>query len=286
MRSFILICIFIISTLNATTLLTYNVYERSDRIDLMLSFDSPYDGSITKKMGKNITILTLSDLTYDQLIEKSIDSAIVQEITIEPNNDKTNIILKSDHKISVIASKTVDGFGLRIRSKQIKTNANLPTIKSTNTANESSNQTFLQTKANEDLIDSRYISVIVVLLILLGFMFWLKNKVTNTKLSVKEKNSWLFQGNKNNSEKIEVNVLHKKQVDKNNSVVLLEFEGQKYLVMTGNSNLLLDKFNGNEINDNLEFEKAFEQNRQKLDEYLRLQNEEQKEDYRSKLERY
>lgn len=286
MRSFILICIFIISTLNATTLLTYNVYERSDRIDLMLSFDSPYDGSITKKMGKNITILTLSDLTYDQLIEKSIDSAIVQEITIEPNNDKTNIILKSDHKISVIASKTVDGFGLRIRSKQIKTNANLPTIKSTNTANESSNQTFLQTKANEDLIDSRYISVIVVLLILLGFMFWLKNRVTNTKLSVKEKNSWLFQGNKNNSEKIEVNVLHKKQVDKNNSVVLLEFEGQKYLVMTGNSNLLLDKFNGNEINDNLEFEKAFEQNRQKLDEYLRLQNEEQKEDYRSKLERY
>ncbi|WP_458701080.1 hypothetical protein ACKGJI_03015 [Sulfurospirillum sp. 1307] len=286
MRSFILICIFIISTLNATTLLTYNVYERSDRIDLMLSFDSPYDGSITKKMGKNVIILTLSDLTYDQLIEKSIDSAIVQEITIEPNNDKTNIILKSDHKISVIASKTVDGFGLRIRSKQIKTNANLPTIKSTNTANESSNQTFLQTKANEDLIDSRYISVIVVLLILLGFMFWLKNKVTNTKLSVKEKNSWLFQGNKNNSEKIEVNVLHKKQVDKNNSVVLLEFEGQKYLVMTGNSNLLLDKFNGNEINDNLEFEKAFEQNRQKLDEYLRLQNEEQKEDYRSKLERY
>jgi len=58
-------------------------------------------------------------------------------------------------------------------------------------------------------------------------------------------------------------------------------------VMTGSSNLLLEKFSQGDIKDNSEFEKAFENNRKKLDEYLRIQKEEtHQDDYRSKLERY
>jgi hypothetical protein len=284
MKNIILILTLFISASNATNLLTYNIYERSDRVDLMLSFDSPYEGKIIKKRGQNITTLILSDLTYDKLVEKSIDSNILQAITIEPNKDKTNVVLKSKNNIGVIASKTVDGFGLRIRTKQINSTSSIPTIKSkTKIPNQ---KTFFKTKESENLIDIRYVLVIAVLLVMVIFMFWIKRRVQKTNLELKDKNSWLFKKTDKSFAKVEVHILHKKQIDNTNSVVLLEFEGNKYLVMTGNSNLLLEKFGTQEIKDSSDFEKAFEENRKKLDEYLKLQNESEAQDYKSKLERY
>ena len=41
--------ILLTSLLNASNLLTYNIYERSDRVDVMLSFDAPYEGKIFQK---------------------------------------------------------------------------------------------------------------------------------------------------------------------------------------------------------------------------------------------
>jgi len=73
---FIIFILLFISFLNASNLLTHNIYERSDRVDIMLSFDSPYEGKISLKKGVNITTLTLKDLSYDKLIEKNINSEI------------------------------------------------------------------------------------------------------------------------------------------------------------------------------------------------------------------
>ena len=57
--------------------------------------------------------------------------------------------------------------------------------------------------------------------------------------------------------------------------------------MTGSSNVLLEKFSKDDIKNDNDFEKAFEDNRKKLDEYLKIQQEEEiQDDYRSKLERY
>lgn len=279
----IFILILLISFANSANLLTHNIYERTDRIDVMLSFDSPYEGKISQRRGKNITTLNLSDLSYDKLIEKNINSNILQAITIEPSKDSINVILKSENSIGVIASKTVDGFGLRIRSK--------PTAKTPqNQVNSTSTvitKTPLSTKPTEDLVDGRYLSVILLLSIMILFMFWLKKRVTKKSEQVKTQNSWLFKEDNKNLPSSEVNVLHQKQIDNSNSVVLLEFEDRKYLVMTGNSNVLLEKFSKGDIKDDSDFEKAFEDNRKKLDEYLKIQNqEEMQNDYRSKLERY
>jgi len=118
-------------------------------------------------------------------------------------------------------------------------------------------------------------------------MFWVKKRVTNKTQQVKTKNSWLFKNEQKNLPSGEVNVLHQKPIDNNNSVVLLEFQDKKYLVMTGSSNLLLEKFSKGDIKDDSDFEKAFEDNRKKLDEYLKIQEQEKiQDDYRSKLERY
>ena len=266
----------------SANLLTHNIYERSDRVDVMLSFDSPYEGKISQRRGKNITTLTLSDLTYDKLIEKNINSDILQAITIEPSKDSINVILKSKKSIAVIASKTIDGFGLRIRTKPI-----LRTQTKQTALPQTTKKTPISTKPSENLIDGRYLSVILLLSIMILFMLWLKKRIVKKSASVKDKSSWLFKSNNKNLHSGEVSILHQKQIDNSNSVVLLEFENRKYLVMTGNSNVLLEKFSKEDIKDDSDFEKAFEDNRKKLDEYLKIQKQEEAQnDYRSKLERY
>lgn len=281
----LLILLLTLSFSNAANLLTHNIYERSDRVDIMLSFDSPYEGKISQKRGQNITTLTLTDLTYDKLIEKNINSKILQAIAVEPNKGNINIVLKSSSPIAVIASKTVDGFGLRIRTKPLSMPMKNAQTLGTPTQSNQPEATF-STKSSEDLLDGRYVSVIIILAILLLFMFWIKRKVVQKQNTAKEKSTWLFKGNDKNLSNKEVNVLHKKQIDNTNSVVLLEFENKKYLVMTGSSNLLLEKFSHEDIKDNLAFEEAFEDNRKKLDDYLKLQQDDKTDNYRSKLEKY
>lgn len=253
---------------SASNLLTYNVYERSDRVDIMLSFDAPHEGSISQKSDATTITLTINDLGYDKMIEKSISSNIIQELTIIPEKNNTlKVVLKSDKKVSVVASKTVDGFGLRIRSS----------IMQAPTQNSDAVTTSLPTASSSsaDFLDTRYILVIIVLLALIVLMLWIKKRLgiqTLKPMSAKGGNgkSWLF--NPKTGTQQEVNVLHKKQIDNQNSVVLFEYGTIRYLVMTGNSNLLLEKFQNGEVKDDNDFEKVFEENRRRLDDYLKIQD--------------
>lgn len=258
------------SCVNASNLLTYNVYERSDRVDIMLSFDAPHEGGISQKNDATSITLTINDLGYDKMIEKSINSNIIQELTIIPEKNNTlKVVLKSDKKVSVVASKTVDGFGLRIRSSIMQA----PAQSASETVSASSLPT---TASSTDFVDTRYIIVIVILLFLVVLMLWIKKRlgIQTIKPASTASNgggkSWLF--NPKTGSQQEVNVLHKKQIDNQNSVVLFEYGTIKYLVMTGNSNVLLEKFQNGEVKDDNDFEKVFEENRRRLDDYLKLQD--------------
>jgi len=271
------ILFFLIATsyMLATNLLTYNIYDRSDRVDFMLSFDSPYDGHIYQEKHNNSIILKLSDLSYNKIIKKDINSKILQNMMIVPDNDFLKIVIKSKNPIAVIASKTTDGFGLRIRVKSINIQnkkSNLAAYKSLN--NKNSNPIY----QNENSLDMRYIMVVAVLFVLLILMFWVRKKIPLKDSSLTKK-SWLFKMSNTNNQ--DIKILHKKQIDTNNSVVLLEFENIKYLVMSGGSNLLLDTFGNKELQNKGEFEKAFEDNRKKLDDYLKIQDN-KLEDYKEK----
>lgn len=248
--------------LNASNLLTYNVYERSDRIDIMLSFDSPHEGTIAQKNDPSSITLTISDLAYDKLIEKSLNSSIIQELSIIPENGSIKVILKSDKKIGVTASKTVDGFGLRIRGTTLQSTAQQQTSSQTASVPTQS--------AYTEAIDTRYIMVIGVLFILLVVLFWVKRKMGSRAVAPANGKSWLFSSKSGVSQ--EVTLLHKKPLDNQNSVVLFEYGNTRYLVIAGNTNVLLEKFQNGEVKDNSDFEKVFEENRRKLDDYLKLQD--------------
>ncbi len=263
MRSLILFLTIAIQIF-AANLLTYNLYNRSDRVDVMLSFDSPYDGQIFQENKGNTTTLKLNNLSFNKLITKDINSKIVQKLTIKPDKNSLLISIKSKNQIGVIASKTTDGFGLRIRIKSL----NKPKYK-TQTTTFLSQNTKKAMYANDNLLDTRYIIVIAILFFMIIIMLWIKKRYTTKNLSSSK--SWLFKKPRNNL--MDIKVIYKKQIDPKNSVILLEFEDKRYLVMSGNSNLLLDTFKESELKDKSEFEKAFEDNRKKLDDYLKLQDQ-------------
>lgn len=255
-----------IAPLFASNLLTYNVYERTDRIDIMLSFDSPYEGSISQKNESSSIALTLSDLHYDKMVEKSINSPIVQELVIIPDAKSLKVVLKSDKKINVIASKTVDGFGLRIRgSLALAPTFTQPTALEPTSKPQASPLAW-------DVLDARYGMVLGVLFVLLVLLFWIRKRLGgfSTRGNSQGVKSWLF--NPKTGIPQEVNLLHKKPLDAQNSVVLFEYQNIRYLVVTGNTNVLLEKFQDGEVKDSNDFEKVFEDNRRRLDEYLKLQD--------------
>ena len=254
-----------LTSLFSANLLTYNVYERSDRIDVMLSFDSPHEGSISQKNDASSITLSINDLHYDKMVEKSINSAIIQELVIVPENNSLKVTLKSDKKISVIASKTVDGFGLRIRGSIMQASTQAPINAPVATTNSSPSSV-------EDLLDTRYLLVMGVLILLVGIMLWVRKRMNSSvkNASTNGGKSWLFNPKTGVSK--EVTLLHKRPLDNQNSVVLFEYGDIKYLVMTGNTNVLLEKFQHGEVKDNSDFEKVFEENRRRLDDYLKLQD--------------
>ncbi len=255
----------------ASNLLTYNIYERNDRVDLMLSFDAPYEGQIYQQKGKNIISITLGDLMYDSLVEKSINSPILQDIIIDSTDNATVITFKSKNSMAIYASKTQDGFGLRIRIKPLA-----PPI--------SVAKPLGKPNTTQDMVDDRYITVISIMLILLAILYYIKSKITKIKTSPKTRKKqkaggWLF---KNDPQSIEI--ISQKVLDNQNRVALIYYKNRQYLVLTGNTNIILDKFgeDGKNLPDDGEFAAIFEQNRQKLDNYLKLQQTNRLKNYKEK----
>ncbi|WP_169765794.1 excinuclease ABC subunit A [Campylobacter curvus] len=257
----------------ASNLLTYNIYERTDRVDIMLSFDAPYEGNIFQKREKNTTSLILNSLNYEQSVNKNINSKIVQELDIEPKQNSLILNLKSQDAIIVNASKTTDGFGLRIRVSPKNTASQVANMPQASAKIEPPTQA-LQSEP-EPIVDARYFIVLGVLLALLIFLFIFKKIMVsksefsgfaNTKNS--EPNStksinWLLK-NQNN----DVNVIYEKPLDRVNKLMLLSYENRRYLVLVGSSNVMLDSFGEEKIQNEQDFTAFFEENKKKLGAFL------------------
>ena len=68
---FALIFLLFFVSIFGSNLSTYNIYERSDRIDIMLSFDAPYNGNIFQKRENGMILLVFDGLSFDQVVDKN-----------------------------------------------------------------------------------------------------------------------------------------------------------------------------------------------------------------------
>lgn len=274
-----LLFIFLLPTyILASQILSYNIYNRTERVDVMLTFDTPFEGVIKKSTKNSKIIIKLEDTTIESSKIKQVNSKFLKSITITPMQKYTQIVATVGQKTKLLASKTADGYGLRLRfTKKTLLTKKQKTLQPTQTPQLS----LLPTKKGDD-IPTRYYVVVTILFVLVIILLFVKKKILKNQPIQPKQNSWLFketapktttpQPTINNDE---VSIRFQKSIDEQNSVVMLDFGKYSYLIMMGNSNFLLDKFTDNIPETQTDFETMLQERHDELDDFLQLGQREQ-----------
>jgi len=266
-------------SLYSSKILSYNIYDRTDRVDVMLTFDTPYRGKIKQSKTAKKIIIKLENASIESAKIKKLSSAFLKSITIAPMQESTQIIAYvPSSNIRLLASKTADGYGLRLRFTTRST-----TQKSAMGTLEPRTQPLqLPTKKDDELSQSYYI-VIFILIVGIATLFYLRKKIPQTggkkaPMQKEKTSNWLFQANQKEQKSTpttadtkstnEVTIRFQKPLDENNSVVMLDFGEQSYLILMGNGNILLDKFHENKPVSQQEFEMILQDRHQELESFL------------------
>jgi hypothetical protein len=290
-RNFIFFLLFS-TTLFGTNILSYNIYDRSDRVDIMLTFDTPYEGKIVKSSHASKIVLKLYGVKIESTKIKTVNSKFLQTLTISPMAQYTQIVAKlPSNNIVLKASKTRDAYGLRLRFY-------IPQATTNETAVNAStpNLSALPTKSTTDISTSYYI-VVTLLIVGIIILLLLKKKIANSPQNTKQNTpSWLFKNQFMKTTPQEqqapsasknadmVTIRFQKPLNEKNSVVMFDCLNQSYLLLLGeHNNILLDKFTDNIPTTQSEFDSILQEKHTELEEYLKVEqkpteNKETKED--------
>ena len=257
--------------LNASKILSYNIYDRTDRADVMITFDTPYEGIIKQNISQSTIIIKLTDSQIESAKIKKLSSKFLYSLNITPMSGYTQIVASVPNSVSLKASKTSDAYGLRLRfspSAPAKDKISAPI--------KNNIMSSLPTKKDGEMTQSYYI-VVAILIIGILLLLFIKRKAS-PKAQKEQQNSWLFKNNKMDDQipknsNNNVSIRFQKNIDSSNSVVMLDFGEQSYLVLMGASNILLDKFTDNKPVSQEDFETILQNRHQELDEFLSLKDE-------------
>jgi len=265
-------------SLFSSKILSYNIYDRTDRVDIMITFDTPYTGKIKQNITKSMIAIKLEDASIESAKLKQLSSKYIRSLSITPMSQYTKIIASVPEGVILKASKTADAYGLRLRFTTKQSSIKNSSFAKSTTQNKLSN---LPTKKENDISQSYYI-VIFIMMIGVLTLFIIKKKITPNTIKdqkIKQKKastSWLFKENKQESTKTkeplsdngDVKIRFQKTIDERNSVVMLDFGEQSYLVLMGNSNVLLDKYTDNKPSTQSDFETILQDRHKELDDFL------------------
>lgn len=247
----------------------------------MITFDTPYSGKITQTGAKSKIIIKLEGASITSPKMKKVNSPFLQSLSITPLADHTQIIATAATNIALVASRTTDGYGLRLRFKAQTQTSDDTSVEEGDANSFLSN---LPTK-EEDALSTSYYIVVGFLLLAIFTLFYLKRKiVSNPKQKVP--NTWLFKMDEvqNQNEAPlqtgssinefmsdathEVSIRFQKALSQDTSVVMLDFGPHSYLVLMGKSNILLDKFLENRPKTQEEFQDILQKRHEQLEEFL------------------
>ncbi len=284
MIKYLLLFLLPLSLLQASKILSYNIYDRTDRADVMITFDTPYDGVIKQSISKSKIIIKLSGASIESSKIKNISSKFLHSITITPMSNQTQIVASVPSSIKLIASKTSDAYGLRLRFITKSSVTQKGSIKSSKQVTSGSLSS-LPTKKSDDMSTSYYI-VVAILIIGILILFVLKKKML-TKGTKNQQDPWLFQASdekktetstataiptQSSDANNDISIRFQKSLNEQNSVVMLDFGEQSYLVLMGRNNILLDKFSDNKPVTQDDFESILQNRHQELDDFLRVES--------------
>lgn len=277
-------------SLFASKILSYNIYERSDHADVMITFDTPYSGTIKQSKSKNRIIIKLENADIESTKIKKVNSKYLHTLTITPLKNFTQIVASTSSDVKFIASKTSDAYGLRLRFTDKKAQNSSKQVLS----NTEPNLSMLPTKKDGEMTSSYYI-VVAILVIGILILLVVKKKMVQSPVP-KKKESWLFNAAQEQLQKKEVqtpskteteliSIRFQKAIDSTNSVVMLDFGKESYLVLMGKSNILLEKFRDHQPQTQTEFDSILQERNQQLEDFLDAPKEQIKEPLQAYKER-
>lgn len=261
-------------------ILSYNIYDRNDHVDVMLTFDTPYEGVLRQNRQGDMIVIKLEEASIDSPLVKTINSEYLQKLSISPNADHIQIVANVPANVTLKASKTSDSYGLRLRFNPLLTSPMENNSATQNAASISS----LPTKQGNEFEQSYYV-VIGILVVGIGILFWLKQGIAKKTIKMREepKAPWSFNSDKKSKPILSstaslastlggggVQIRFQKTLDPSHSVAMLDFGTQSYLVLLGNNTILLDKFQDNIPISQNEFESMLKSKHQELDGFFQL----------------
>jgi hypothetical protein len=275
----IILVFFIPLSLFGSKMLSYNIYDRTDRADVMITFDVPYEGvikkSITNSSGSSKKIIIkLQGTSIESSKLKQVSSEFIKTLAITPLKDYVQLIASVNEGVELKVSKTADSYGLRLRfqkSKLATRNSNAPKETYTPNTQQTNNLSALPTKKTNDMTQSYY-TVIAILIVGILILFIIRKKVTPKNIKQNQQNPKKQTTNSpkkaSSEENSEVSIRFQKNIDDINSVVMLDFNQQSYLVMMGSTNVLLDRFSDNIPTSQDEFNVILKEHQHMLDGFL------------------
>ncbi len=224
------IIIFLATILFGANLVNVNFFPQKNKLDILFSLDEKFNGKVIK-IAKNEFLIT--NIKSNENFYKKFDDFFVKEVKISPKNNDILIQFITFNKYKTSVSLTPDGYGLRFRIENLE-------VKKDN---------YLTLQNPQDSLDYFSYIISVAILIIIAIILWIIRKKIKP-LPVKS----------------DIKILFQKPIDAKNRVVLIEFNNRKYLVLVGNSNILLDVFDENMMNIKQDFDNFLnEEINEKLD---------------------
>ncbi len=243
------IIIFLAVLLSGANLININFFQQKNKLDILFSLDGKFNGKAIKN-GKNQFLIT--GINSDKEYAKKFGSFFLKKITISPSNNSVLIKLNAK-KYKTSVALTPDGYGLRFRI--------------TNLVKKPEKLVYANTQSGLDYF-TYFISLLI--LIILAVILYIFRKKILKKLPVKGNIAILFQ----------------KPIDTKNKVALVEFNKRKYLLLIGNTNILLDVFDENMVNvkTQKDFDTYLKKDPDKLDHFKQyIENAEKLKDFDEKI---
>jgi hypothetical protein len=228
----------------------------------MLTFDTPFEGKITQQRQSGTILIKLNGISIESPKIKKLNSKFLNKITITPISNQVQILALVPNNIVMQASKTSDAYGLRLRFLKAKS-----TQTSSNSNQKNTTLTSLDTKKGSALEDN-YIIIVTILILGILIIYWLKRSLAKT-LNNSSRPS-VFKSDKITPNSNEASIRFQKPLDQHNSVIMLDYAKESYLVIIGNNNVVLDKFHDTKPVTQNEFETVLDSKEEELESYLKL----------------
>lgn len=283
------------SALFGAKITNYNIYDRNDGVDIMVTFDEPYMGTIKQTTTNQQLTLKLQNAYIELPKSQQLESKYIEKISISQDKETLLFNASTIQPLKLQVSKTKDSFGLRMRFSAIQETVAQP-IKATE---QPQSLSALPTKKDDEMSTSYYVVMIVLIIGILILMSIRKKSM----LGQTGKNPWLFMPEKTgpsssqpasqsfnqpnlNHSTAQVNIRFQRELSPSHSVILLEYQASSYLLVLSPTNTtLLDKFTDNRPINQSDFETMLQLRNHELTTYLEKPEELTNEPLKSYKER-